>query len=285
MTRVMRDSTDPGDIPPGADIVALYTDGAYAQPESAFDAFPGAARCHIAVNAWTAPAELGDCEQGDMTPVQTPGWVSRQWAHGIALPAVYCNRGNLDAVDEALHTSGVPVDRVGIVVATLDGSVVEGVTKNGYRIVACQDKGEAQTGGHYDESVVFADDWLPTHASQPVTTAGGGGAGAAEDGPVALLGQNGTGRQDIVYIDQQSGHLMWSESPDGLGALALNGPKDLGGPPEPAHTVTASWDGRGVYLNVVVTAKSGRLYGRVYDVHADQWEGWAQFAHMVAATG
>jgi hypothetical protein len=159
MTRIMRDSTSAADIPADTPMVAGYVDGRYAWSAADWQRFPHAVRVGIAVHAWTNQGDVLDVEQGDATPAQAPGWVGARRAAGAVRPTIYCNRGNVGAVADALHAAGVDPAHCAIWLATLDGTVVDGVTAHGYEIAACQSRGAAQTGGHYDESIVFDDVW------------------------------------------------------------------------------------------------------------------------------
>src|ERR1051326_834381 len=173
MSRTMYDSTTAGDCPDDGDLYAGYIDGHYNDYGAMVEAFPGKEHVRISVNAFGPDADVLDVENGDATPEQAPGWVSRQHAAGVAVPTVYCNRGNEGAIDQALHDAGIATDRVAFWLATLDGEEVTGTTAHGYAIVACQIEGQAMTGKHYDRSIVYDDGW-PGHFASPPAPAPSG---------------------------------------------------------------------------------------------------------------
>ena len=89
-----------------------------------------------------------------------PLWVRahRRLHPGGYPPVIYCSRTLLTPVFNALNAAGMRVVRdFRLWPATLDGTRkladMTGVT-------AVQARGEAQTGGHYDESDVYDDAWL-----------------------------------------------------------------------------------------------------------------------------
>jgi hypothetical protein len=117
--------------------------------------------CWIDVNGARADnADMLDVEVGDASPATANLWV-RSW-HTLKrseLPVVYCNRGNEQQVIAACKTGGSVLGKdYGLCVATLDGTQVTGTG-----IVACQWKGEQQTGGHWGETLVYDGAlWQPT---------------------------------------------------------------------------------------------------------------------------
>jgi hypothetical protein len=163
MTRIMRDSTTPGDIPThGLDIVAGYVNGSFAWKPADFDRFRHAAHARIDVNG-TAAAGAGilDVETGDATPATAVTWVkARHKALPGAYAVIYCNRATLTPLFNAMNAAGLHVvTDFHLWIATLDGTkTVHDMTG----VVAVQYAGEAQTGGHYDESLVFDDEWHPS---------------------------------------------------------------------------------------------------------------------------
>lgn len=165
MTRTMYDSTTAGDCPADGDLYAGYTAGEWADYGDMVRLFPGKQHVRIDVSAFGGPADVLDVETGDATPDQAPGWVNRQHANGVPLPAVYCNRGNEDAVAAALQAAGVPTTAAVLWLATGGDAYTGPWEVRGYRIVAVQDRTSVQTGGHYDASTVYADDWMPTTAA------------------------------------------------------------------------------------------------------------------------
>ena len=67
MVRYMYDSVSPGNIPAGAEMVAAYQDGLYANVGAMRARFPGATVVTIAVRH-TTRAHVLDVETGDATP-------------------------------------------------------------------------------------------------------------------------------------------------------------------------------------------------------------------------
>jgi hypothetical protein len=157
-TRVMYDSTTADDCPPGADLYAGYISGTWLTYDRLLQLYGSSKMVSVSVTAAQA-AEVLDIESGDATPDQAPSWWQRSRQADVERPCCYCNQSTEPAVDEALHAAGVPTTQACFWIATLDGTIVQGVTPHGYPIVACQNQGQAQTGGHYDSSVVFDDSW------------------------------------------------------------------------------------------------------------------------------
>lgn len=167
MSRKMGDSTTVSDIPTTVDICAIYANGIYAAHAADIAArFPAArygwARIDV-TGALADVADVLDVETGDASPGTANLWV-QSWhklgRHG--LPVLYVNRANMSAVESACASGG---SKLGVHyllwVATLDGTQYTGPG-----VAACQWRGQAQTGGHWDESIVYDDAlWLP--ASQP----------------------------------------------------------------------------------------------------------------------
>jgi hypothetical protein len=156
----MRDSTNPADIPvQGTDLAAGYVNGPISQwPANGWDRFPSAGHVTIDVIGDRPDADCLDIETGDATNATAVNWVRAKLArHDPYLPVLYSNRANLTPLFNALLAAGFHVNQhFKLWIATLDGtkSVADmtGVT-------AVQYAGEAQTGGHYDESIVYDDAW------------------------------------------------------------------------------------------------------------------------------
>lgn len=104
--RTMYDAVTPGNIPASAQMVAGYIDGRYAWRAADWARFPGAVKVRIAVFASTNDGHVLDCENGDATPGQCPGWVSRRRATG-ADPTVYCSLAAWGAVRNCFISAGV----------------------------------------------------------------------------------------------------------------------------------------------------------------------------------
>jgi hypothetical protein len=163
MTRLMRDSTDINDIPiHGTELVAGYVNGNFVASEHDFARFRGIPHVHIDVLG-TDPDKAGvlDFEQGNpRTPDSCVKWAKRRKELHPGYPAViYCDRSHLTPLFNAMNAAGMQIVRdFRLWVATLDGTKrlpdMTGVT-------AVQFAGESMTGGHYDESIVYDDDWHP----------------------------------------------------------------------------------------------------------------------------
>jgi hypothetical protein len=104
MFRVMFDSVNPAAIPPGAELVAGYVDGAAsAWPADAWGRFPEAQL--VRINVTGDPSHGGnalDVERFDATPAHAPGWFDERERAGETNLTIYCNRSTLPAVDAAM---------------------------------------------------------------------------------------------------------------------------------------------------------------------------------------
>jgi len=98
---LMYDSTNAAKIPTNAEVVAGYVDGEYAWTNADWERFPNAVKVRIAVFPWTNDGEVLDCENGDATPDQCPGWIRLRQSGGVAVPTIYCNLSSLAAVKAA----------------------------------------------------------------------------------------------------------------------------------------------------------------------------------------
>jgi hypothetical protein len=161
MTRIMRDSTTPRDIPiDGTDLAAGYINGQFKWSPEGFARFPEAKHVHIDVDG-TNPEGAGvvDCETGDVTVPGAVEWVkARKAAHpGEYPPIIYCNRSTLTPLFNAMNAAGLHIVKdFRLWIATLDGTkTVPDMTG----VTAVQYAGESMTGGHYDESIVHDPHW------------------------------------------------------------------------------------------------------------------------------
>jgi hypothetical protein len=107
MPRTMFDAITPGLIPDGPPMVAGYVNGWWPSYAELVSRFPAAVHVSIAVNT-SADAQVLDCETGDATPDECPGWAARQTARGQT-PTIYCNTTTWPAVVAAFTAQGVPV--------------------------------------------------------------------------------------------------------------------------------------------------------------------------------
>lgn len=166
--RAMEDSVDPDAIDPSVQLVGGYVDGEFGPAHATFDQpgwdaaswdrFPNAVHVRIATHPDTADGNVGDVENGDMSPSSAVGWVHRRRAAG-ANPSVYCNRATIDAVRAAFDGAHEPMPPIWL--ATLDGTVswLPGV-------VAVQYLGAAALGRNVDRSMVL--DYWPGIDPDPV---------------------------------------------------------------------------------------------------------------------
>lgn len=143
----------------------------------------------IDVNGSDPKAHVLDCEIGDATPGQTPGWAKAHNAAGTEFPAViYANRSTLTPVFNAMASAGLHIARDFFIwIATLDGTeTVADMTG----VVAVQAFGAAALGFNADLSVVY-DDAFP-HAAPvgpfPHTT----------DGKTSLGGYSASRNMDVL---------------------------------------------------------------------------------------
>ena len=161
MTRIMRDSTTPTDIPiHGTDLVAGYANGSFKWSADGFARFSGIP--HIRIDpSGTNPenAEVLDVERGDADVPTAVTWAKKRKAafpDGYP-PIIYCNRSTLTPLFNAMNAAGLHVVRdFRTWIATLDGTkTVHDMTG----VTAVQYAGSDLTGGHYDESIVYDDLW------------------------------------------------------------------------------------------------------------------------------
>lgn len=105
----MYDSTTPGVIPADAEVVAGYVDGLYRWTDADWARFPNAVKVRIAVFPWTNDGDVLDCEAGDATPEQCPGWLAMRLAKEPGKRfTIYCNTSTIAAVRRAC--AGIPFD-------------------------------------------------------------------------------------------------------------------------------------------------------------------------------
>lgn len=156
MTRVMRDSVNPYNVPEnGTDLAAGYVNGRYAWTQAGWDRFPGEHRVTIDVFG-TAPhsAEVLDIENFDATPAIAVEWVKARNALKPSYPPVlYVNRSNREQVISLQRSGGHALGKdYKLWVATLDGTdALPDMTG----VVAIQ----VRDYGSYDQSIVFDDTW------------------------------------------------------------------------------------------------------------------------------
>jgi hypothetical protein len=106
VTLRMYDSIYVANLPAGAEYLAGYVDGNWPTFAAVKARFPKAAVLSVAVFA-SSDAEACDCEKGDLTAGQVPGWVKRQAARGEKRPCVYSSVANFPAVLDELRAAGI----------------------------------------------------------------------------------------------------------------------------------------------------------------------------------
>lgn len=154
-TRLMGDSSTFGDVPKNLDIIAVYDDGSFGVPgKGQFEArYPHNqfGHCWIDVNGSHPEADVRDWETGDKAG-SLEDWVKQHnRIHGRKNAVVYCNKSTIPEVRQLTGSQVLGKDYF-LFVATLDGTVYRA-----FGVIACQNKGARQTGGHYDSSEVFDD--------------------------------------------------------------------------------------------------------------------------------
>jgi hypothetical protein len=174
MTRIMRDSDRPAAIPiRGTDIAAGYLTGPGTWSAQDFKRFRRIERARIDCRG-TVPgrADILDVEGGCSEVSRAASWVKERQAAfpGAYPPVIYCNRDTLTRVLPAMRAAGLRrVKDYRLWIATLDGTKrlpdMRGVIAVQYKHapdpVLGMIPGPATTPAHYDESVVFDDNWHP----------------------------------------------------------------------------------------------------------------------------
>lgn len=168
MPRTMRDSTTAADIPLGdLQLVAGYANGRFAWSPADWARFGSIPKVRIDVlGNEPASASVLDVENGDATPPEAVGWVNaRRKLFPGTVPTIYCNRSTSSVVAAAMLTAGLRLSHeYTFWIATLDGTKV---LPNMVGIVAVQFEEVKPPQGHYDESVVYDDEWHPSAPPAP----------------------------------------------------------------------------------------------------------------------
>lgn len=97
----MYDSVTWQAIPADAELVAGYLDGLYRWPNEAWQRFPNAVKVYIVINPRNDSGLVLDCEWGDATPADCPGWIRMRQASGLAIPTIYCSASVVPDVQAA----------------------------------------------------------------------------------------------------------------------------------------------------------------------------------------
>lgn len=156
----MGDSVTASAIPPGLDAYAGYVAGFVSFPEIVALHFPKSHCFSITPNVDHLAACL-DCEAGDATPAQVPGWLMESIAHGQYRPCIYAGLDtNMPEVIRLL--ANVPRDHYRLWVADQNGTphIPPGFD-------ACQYDGSAlRPELKYDLSLLV-DDFFPAAKPKP----------------------------------------------------------------------------------------------------------------------
>lgn len=175
---LMGDSTTAADIPPAElDAVAGYGDGLYEWSSEDWARFgPRIVPVSIVVDR-RDQGDVLDVETGAAAPTDTPLWVAAYNRPARPRPTVYVNRVNWPHAVTALGDNGLDPRQVDWWVSTLDGTLDAWYGSpgahppTGLQLVAVQWKGEALTGGHWDESIIVDPSWIGLPVAAPYVPA------------------------------------------------------------------------------------------------------------------
>jgi hypothetical protein len=155
--RIMYDSVTAADIPANAVMVAGYLDGRYAWSKGDWQRFPAAVKVGIVINPNNNNGDVLDVEPGDATPGEAADWIRLRQRGGFPLPTLYYSKSLIGQIAQACQ--GL-VYRSWVADWTGSPHSIPGAVAVQYA------SPETGSGGHYDLSAVYADDW-PV-ASSPV---------------------------------------------------------------------------------------------------------------------
>jgi peptidoglycan hydrolase-like protein with peptidoglycan-binding domain len=147
-----------GVIEPG-DLVAYYIDGAYAWNAAEIAMFPH--NTHITITVLGNPADVADCETGDMTPESAADWVRKQRARGYYRPTIY---RSLSAMDDIRRATG------DLVMGKSWDSWVADYDNNEASVYPGSAAKQYKSTSGYDISSVFDVSWPHRVLSAPVAT-------------------------------------------------------------------------------------------------------------------
>lgn len=156
----MYDSTTASDIPAKALMVMGYGNGSFAWSADDWARFPHARKVHIDING-THPGSCGvlDWEHGDVQRASTlRSWV--QVRHNLVGPhsaTIYSSKSSLEELQDALQGlewHWFAADPTG---------KPHRLTLRGKTAIAVQYAWPPRSGGHFDLSAVYDDDWHPSH--------------------------------------------------------------------------------------------------------------------------
>lgn len=149
--RIMYDAISATNVPADGDLYAGYDDGYYADATAMQARFPTKRIIKVTAFATDNEGDVIDCETGDATPAQVPGWLTRRRATG-ADPSVYCSElgiNGIAAVERACVAANVHFDRAHWWRANYNGKALLEIGESAHQWIDT---------GPYDMSVV-ADYW------------------------------------------------------------------------------------------------------------------------------
>jgi peptidoglycan hydrolase-like protein with peptidoglycan-binding domain len=134
-------------IRPG-DKVAYFNDGRYAWNSQQIAMFPH--NEHVTITVLGGPADVGDCETGDMTPAAAANWIRKQKAAGYLRPTVYRSLAFMKDLREATGDLVMGKDWDSWV-ADYDNSTTENYAGEAAK--------QYQSTSDYDKSVIYDAGW------------------------------------------------------------------------------------------------------------------------------
>jgi hypothetical protein len=264
------DSVTARDIPADAPAVGGYGNGIYRWSQADWDRFSTPYKLVISVSAGWNGGHVLDCETGDATPGECPGWIRMRQAAGLAKPCIYCNLSTMMAVQAACaglnyslwiaHYTGRPHS-------------IPGAAAVQYADPAMG------AGGHYDVSNITDPGWM--------ASLGLGPAPAPDPGPPptregnSMYHPSGNGRWDDAVVGG-NGHIYHMVTPDGNPANVTL--EDWGGVGVPG-TERTDWSPDGQHFMVrVVGVGSQQVYYKVVNLSGKVEQDWTAAKAAVAMT-
>jgi hypothetical protein len=161
----MGDSSTFGDVPNKFDVVGAYANGHFGVATIAqlAEKYPGRGHVLFDVLGDRPDAQARDWENGDKGGNLATWVVDHNLHTRIKDAVIYCDRSTIPEV-RRLTGKQILAQDYWLHVSTLDGTEY-----TGEGVIACQNKGSKLTGGHWDESVVYNDDF---YKSSTVVTTG-----------------------------------------------------------------------------------------------------------------
>lgn len=130
------------------DIIAYYIDGHFAWTPAEIALFPH--NVHVTITVLGNPADVADCETGDLSPASAAKWVQEQRARGYYRPTVYRSLSVMQDIRDA----------TGILVMGRDWDAwvadYDNKTSMDYAGEAAK---QFKNAAYFDESEVYLDGW------------------------------------------------------------------------------------------------------------------------------